>query len=156
MDNLMRQRSGSCHCGNVTYELGWPDDLPLVPRRCSCTFCAKHSPVYVGHPRASLSVVARDPSAISKYEFGTRTALFHCCANCGVFLFATCVIDGREYAVLNANTLDGLAPPVTETRNYDGEEVTDRLARRSTNWIANFTMSGLEVSPPPSAAAMPG
>ena len=134
------QRWGGCHCGNITYTLDWPEDVPLALRKCSCGFCVKHAPSYIGHFRASLAVVVRDPSAIGKYEFGTRMASFHSCARCGVFLFATSVIDGREYAVLNAHTFDEPVPPTLDIRNFDRENLENRLARRSTTWISSFTI----------------
>jgi len=141
------RRHGSCHCGNIAFTLDWPEEGPLPLRQCSCSFCAKHSPVYFGRPNASLSVTVRDPSALSKYEFGTRTAQFHCCARCGVFVFATSVIADRVYAVLNAKTLDGAVPFTIKPVDFDGEAVDDRLARRGASWIPD-----VKIDPPVAAS----
>ncbi len=141
MQNTTQSLPGSCHCRNVTYTLDWPEGLSLSLRKCNCTFCTKHAPAYFGNPKASLAVTVRDVSALTKYEFGTRTASFHFCKNCGVFLFATSVIDGHAYAVLNANTLDGVVPSSVAETNFEGENVDVRLSRRMATWIRDFRMT---------------
>src|SRR5438034_262314 len=71
--------NGKCHCGNIGLVLEWPEDAPLrIPARaCGCSFCVKHGGVWTSNPRSALAVVIHDPSRLSKYAFGTRTAIFH-------------------------------------------------------------------------------
>ena len=64
------------------------------------------------------------------------------CARCGVAPWITSVIDGKTYAVVNANTFD--VPPHAYTvplRPHDSEPVEDRLARRRRSWIAAVEIS---------------
>ena len=71
------------------------------------------------------------------YRFGTNTADFRFCATCGVTLFALSRIDGREYAVVNVNTLtlpDGVETDLSDS-DFEQESQTDRLDRRSRRWI---------------------
>jgi len=140
MENADYRRHGSCHCGSITYTLDWPEEGPLPLRQCGCFFCTKHAPAYFGRPNASLSVAVRDPSALCKYEFGTRTAEFCCCASCGVLVFVTSVVAGHVYALLNAKTLDGATPFTLTPVDFDGEAVDHRLARRSVSWIPDFKL----------------
>ena len=135
---------GACHCGNVSFDLDWsPDPAEIPARACDCTFCVKHGGVWTSHPQAALRVHVRDPRAVSHYEFGTRTAVFHVCTRCGVPTVATSEIEGRMYAVVNTNTFEAEArallrpAPVT----FEGEDAGTRLARRRRRWIADVTLS---------------
>jgi hypothetical protein len=85
-------------------------------------------------------VTINEPSRVSKYSFGTKTAHFHICVNCGVTPVVTSQIDGRLHAVVNVNTFEGVDPsflrqPSAQTFDTESEEV--RLARLKRNWIAN-------------------
>ena len=129
---------GSCHCGNVSYSLEWPTVLTMLPlRRCSCSFCRRHSSVWTSHPDATLTTRVRDPERISRYRQGSETAEFHVCRNCGVVCYCLSDIDGHVYGIVNARTLAGDAMRtgrITEI-SFEGEEVADRLDRRTRNWI---------------------
>ena len=76
---------------------------------------------------------------MAEYAFGTRTAAFHVCAQCGVVPFVTSDIDGRRYAVVNVNTFENVdaASLQRSAASFDAEDVDARLARRRRNWIAN-------------------
>jgi hypothetical protein len=129
-----RRFTGGCHCGAVTLTLAWKQDGDPPLRRCTCAFCVKQGAVYIGHEDAALTI--DHGGTLAPYRFGTGTATFHRCARCGTFLLATCTLDGRLHAVLNARTLDGLAiPAVVEPRDYEGETTSARLDRRRQTWI---------------------
>jgi hypothetical protein len=135
---------GSCHCGNVRFELTWPDDAATIPaRRCGCTFCRKHGGVWTSNPAGVLSVRIARPAQVSRYEFGTGTAEFVVCAGCGVVPLVTSSIDERRYAVVNVNTFDGIDPAriTIAPASFDGEEVGDRLARRQRSWIPDVRVT---------------
>jgi hypothetical protein len=131
---------GSCHCGNIAFDLEWNEEPPVIPARaCDCSFCVKHGGVWTSNPDASLTVAIRDPAHLSKYSFGTRTATFHVCARCGGVPFVTSDIAGRLHAVVNVNMLDNADPAWLRraTGTFEGEDVEARLARRKRNWIAD-------------------
>lgn len=145
----MRELHGGCHCGTISYVLRWPLDGDLPVRRCACSFCAKQGALYAAHPDAALSVSVTDPKRFSRYRFGTNTADFGFCSNCGVFLFVTCTVDGRLFAVVNVNSLDEARVSLeTAARNFDGESETERLARRSRGWIADVAINVVEARIP--------
>ena len=131
--------AGGCHCGNISYRLGWPADEDSVgARACGCTFCQKHGGRWTSHTDASLSVAFSDPGAIQRYRFGTKTADFLICARCGVPPLVVSNIDGVDYAVVNVNTFEqghGL-DIVDSSTDFDGEDNDARLARRARNWMA--------------------
>ena len=148
----MTRTTGSCHCGNLSYALEWPDGEEMHFRRCSCSYCTRLGSIFTAHPRAALSGQVRDDTALRRYTFATRTAEFFVCARCGVVPWVTSVIDGKIYAAVNANTFD--VPPrasASPLRSYDGEAVEDRLARRRRSWIATVEIA-LEGGPAPELA----
>lgn len=92
---------------------------------------------------ASLPVQVRDPARVSRYEFGTRTATFHVCAECGGVPFVTSGIEGHLYAVVNVNMFDNVAPAWLRrgATDFEGEDMATRLARRKHNWIADVRIN---------------
>ena len=132
--------SGSCHCGNISFTVIWEPDPPEIPARaCMCSFCTKHGGVWTSCPSGALEVSIREPTLVSKYAFGTKTAQFHICTRCGVVPVVTSRIEGRLYAVVSVNALDGVESSLLrhESASFDGESEEDRLARRKRNWIAD-------------------
>jgi hypothetical protein len=75
------------------------------------------------------------------------------CACCGLFVYASSVIDKRAYALVNANTLsDPVRVTETQVVNCEGESTEDKIARRRRTWIANVTMTMLAARVPCPAA----
>ncbi|MDC3955301.1 GFA family protein [Polyangium jinanense] len=131
---------GQCHCANISFTLDWtPEPSEIPARACTCSFCTKHGGVWTSCPTGSLRVRVREPSLVSKYAFGTKTADFHVCAKCGITPVVTCRIEGRLYAVVNVNTFEGVDPLLLRraSATLDGETEEVRLARRKRNWIAD-------------------
>jgi hypothetical protein len=74
---------------------------------------------------------------VTLYRFGTKTADFHVCSDCGVVPIVTCMIEGARYAVVNVNTFDDVdrSQLVEAASNFEDETTENRLARRRRNWI---------------------
>ena len=134
----------SCHCGNIQLDLDWPiADTEIGVRQCSCSFCRKHGGSWTSNRSAAVTVTVGDDAQLTKYRFGTRTADFWVCANCGIVPLVTGEIDGQLYAVVNVNTFTK-APGFrfsTSTTDFDGEGMDDRIARRKRNWIPNVVVA---------------
>ena len=129
---------GSCHCGNIAFELDWtPEPASIPARACTCGFCTKHGGVWTACPDGALRVRIADPALVSTYAFETRTADFHVCARCGAVPVVTSAIEGRLHAVVNVNTFDNVPAEmlVRVPVSFDGESEADRLARRRRHWI---------------------
>ena len=138
---------GKCHCGNIAFSLTWePDPREIPARACGCSFCTKHGGVWTSNPGGALKVRVEDPSRVSRYAFGTRTADFHVCTRCGIVPVVTSSIEGRLYAVVSVNALEDVEASILrrEPASFDGEAEDSRLARRKRNWIAEveFLASG--------------
>jgi len=139
----MRKIHGKCHCGNISFELQWPESAtPIAVRACGCTFCTKHGGVYTSHTDALLSARIADAALLNKYAFGTRTADFYICRSCGAVPFVTSTIDGNVFAVVNVNTFEDVEAAELDASptDFDGEGVGERLERRKRNWIPRVTV----------------
>jgi hypothetical protein len=131
---------GSCHCGNISFRLSWdPDPVEIPARACDCTFCTKHGGVWTSNPKGELRVDVKDAAQVSKYSFGTKTALFHICARCGIVPVVTSEIEGRTYAVVSVNAFNDVDPSLLNHKpmSFEGEGLESRLERRARNWIPN-------------------
>jgi hypothetical protein len=132
--------NGRCHCGNISFKLTWePEPREIPARACDCSFCTKHGGVWTSCNTGSLNVTVGDPSLVSKYSFGTKTAQFHICSKCGIVPIVTSLIEGHTYAVVSVNAFEGVAPSLLKraTASFEAEDEKARLSRRQKNWIAN-------------------
>ena len=130
--------AGGCHCGNIHVRLQLsmpPENHPV--RTCACSFCRNHNPRMISDPAGLLEVSADDPSLVGLYRFGTRTADFLICRQCGVFIAAVSDSETAPRAVVNVNCLDDRArftAPAT-MHDFQGETPEVRLSRRAANWM---------------------
>ena len=130
--------TGRCHCGRIAFTLRWSPEPEHIPARaCTCSFCRKHGGLWTSCPTGALEVRLKDPAAVQRYAFGTRTAVFHVCSDCGVVPVVTSEIAGRTYAVVSVRAFDNIDPALLQHAevSFEGEEQGDRLARRQRNWI---------------------
>lgn len=135
---------GKCHCRNISFSLAWdPDPVEIPARACGCSFCIKHGGVWTSNSRGVLEIMVSEPALVSRYAFGTRTAEFHVCRQCGVVPVVTSRIEDRLYAVVNVNVFEDIDPSLLSTApaSFDGEGTDSRLARRQRSWIANVHCS---------------
>ena len=101
-------------------------------RACQCSFCQKHGAAYTSDPAGSVRFVHEDPTALSRYRFGHKTADFVFCGRCGGYLGAVTEEEGQALMVINLRALDpqpeGL--PAAQPMSYEGETSDDRNSRR--------------------------
>jgi hypothetical protein len=130
--------AGSCHCGNIRFRLAWePDPQELPARACTCSFCVKHGGLWTSNPQGRLRVSVREPEHVRHYAFGTKTARFHICSQCGAVPLVTSDVGGKTYAVVSVNAFDNVDPAIIRRASitFDAESEEERLARRARNWI---------------------
>lgn len=106
----------------------------------------KHGGVYTSHPEGSLYVQIKDEALTERVALGTETAQFFICRRCGVVPFVISEIDGEIYAVVNVNTFEGINQSVFSraSADFEGEGLSDRLARRKKTWIPSVQMTFLK------------
>ena len=128
---------GQCHCGAVGFD--YRTDVPTAQwpvRACQCTFCLKHGGVYTSDPTGSVRFTHQDPSLLSRYRFGQKTADFLFCGRCGGYLGAVTEEEGKRIAVLCIRAMDPQPAdlPAAQPMSYEGETMGDRNTRRSARW----------------------
>jgi hypothetical protein len=133
----MNQFRGACHCGNIEVRFETemaPSDFKL--RACDCTFCRKHGVRSVMDPKGRAFIEVREPSELSRYQFGLATSDFYVCKRCGAYAGAVLSEPGGAWAVLNANLFadQGVLPPTIESASYGSETAESRSARRRLQW----------------------
>jgi hypothetical protein len=126
------EHSGGCHCGNIHVRLRLskpPEDNPL--RACTCPRMAADS-------EGLFEVWADDWSLVENYRFGTRTCDFLICRRCGVFIAAVLEMAAGARAVVNVNCLSDRErfTALPAVRDFEGETIEIRSARRTANWIS--------------------
>ncbi len=132
------QHQGGCHCGNIQVQVRLPK-LPIetLVRSCACSFCRSHATRTVSDPDGHVDIQASDGSLLHRYRFGSRTADYLICRQCGVYVGAVCETAAGLRAVVNTPCLRDRAAFTQDaaTPDYDGEALDQRLARRTKNWM---------------------
>ena len=139
MDRLVEEPSsfeGRCHCGAIGFSFRTaktPDQWPL--RACQCRFCRGHGAQTTSDPDGSVAFQIADPGKLNRYRFGSRTADFLVCRDCGVYVAAVTTSPRGQFATVNVNVIRDLAAlPAASPVSYDGESVEQRITRREQRW----------------------
>jgi hypothetical protein len=134
--------AGTCHCGAIRGTLhATKPAAELQVRACQCGFCTRHGAMTVSDA-AGKATFEIDRSALTKYQFGTRTGTSLICGRCGIYAGVILEDGGKTWSVLNAR---GLGIPEFKERTaepvvYDGETPQARIARRKSKWTPTEIM----------------
>jgi hypothetical protein len=128
---------GGCHCGNLAYVFEASASLEALGLRADqCSFCRAHGARNTSDPNGTMRIAVRDPKRLSRYRFGLKTADFLVCSECGVYIGALMEEGGQRWMTVNVNTFRPPPPddfPIVPA-DYDGEDVSARIARRKQRW----------------------
>lgn len=132
-----QSHEGVCHCRAI----GFVYRTSLAPeawsiRACQCTFCRIHAALSTSDPRGSLKFDELVPGALSRYQFGRKTADFLVCRHCGAYAGATMKSESKGFGIINVRLLHSLLDrlPKAQPMVYEDEEPAMRLARRESRW----------------------
>ena len=127
---------GRCHCAAIRFELrtSRPPGQWAV-RACQCSFCRSHGARTTSDPEGSVRFIIADNAKLNHYRFGTRSADFYVCRDCGVYVAAVLTSARGQFATLNVNVLTPpVDVPVATAISYEGESPEQKLARREQKW----------------------
>jgi hypothetical protein len=131
------EHAGGCHCGNlrVTVRLTQPP-AEVQLRACGCSFCRAHNTRTASDPDGAVDISAGEWSQVQFYRFGSGTADFVICRNCGVYIGAIGDSGAGMRAVINTTCLNDRALFTREPApaDHDGESTDSRFARRAASW----------------------
>ena len=76
-----------------------------------------------------------DPAKLKRYRFGSRSADFFVCRECGAYVAAVVTSARGQFATLNVNVLrPAVDVPVATAISYEAETPEQKLARREKKW----------------------
>jgi hypothetical protein len=127
---------GRCHCGAIGFELRTARaPAQWAVRACQCSFCRGHGARTTSDPEGSVRFSIPDPSKLNRYRFGSSSADFFVCRDCGIYVAAVLTCARGQFATVNVNVL---SPPVdvpgATAISYEGESPEQKLARRGRQW----------------------
>jgi hypothetical protein len=79
----LRKYLSSCHCGAFRFEI--ETDFPELTM-CDCSICHRKNALMVKLHESRFKLLAGE-SALTEYQFHTKTALHYFCRTCGIYPF---------------------------------------------------------------------
>ena len=115
---ILPKHRASCHCGTVVLELTLPDGI-VDPRRCDCSICRRKGAIAASVPLSGLKVL-EGASALTLYQFNTKTAKHFFCSVCGIYTHHQRRSNPDQYGY-NVACLEGVNPfDLGEVETMDG------------------------------------
>ena len=115
----MSVHPGSCHCGEVRFEIAW-DITELTT--CDCSLCVKKNAVMAKVPEGALTVT-RGEDRLALYQWNTRRAKHYFCRACGIYVFHRKRAAPDHFGV-NIFCLDGFDASAIPIRATEGANMT--------------------------------
>lgn len=109
--------TGSCHCGQVAFEVDGTIESVLS---CNCSICQRKGSLLWFVPRASLRLLSPE-SAASVYTFNRQLIKHRFCPKCGMHPYGEGVDPkGNHMAAINVRCLEGVDLAAIAVREFDG------------------------------------
>ena len=111
---------GSCHCGNVAFEVEGQIDGALS---CNCSMCQRRGSLLWFVPRTSLTLLTPESNA-STYLFNKHVIKHQFCAVCGIHPYGEGKSpDGSVTAAINIRCIEGIDLASIPVQHYDGRTI---------------------------------
>lgn len=114
----MTTYTGSCHCGNVAFEVEGEIDGALS---CNCSICSRKGSLLWFVPRDRLRLTTPE-SAASIYTFNRHVIKHRFCPRCGIHPYGEGVDpQGQAIAAINLRCVEGLDLQAIPVQHFDGK-----------------------------------
>ena len=134
---MQTEYQGSCHCGAIGFRY-WTATPPAEwsIRACQCTFCRAHDALSTSDPAGQIEFFANQPELLQRYRFGLKTADFHLCRQCGVYIGAEIETTRGLFGIVNLHALKEKLSTMAQVApiSYDDEDTRARSLRREVRW----------------------
>jgi hypothetical protein len=111
------QYHGSCHCGNVQFDVEGEITGAIT---CNCSICQRKGSRLAFFPRTALTLTTPE-DAMSSYTFNKHVIKHHFCKTCGMHPFADGVDPkGNAVAAVNINCIENFDVEDVPVQHYDG------------------------------------
>lgn len=111
---------GSCHCGQVAFEVEGEIDSAVA---CNCSICLRRGSLLWFVPREQFHLRTPDEAA-SCYTFNKHAIKHRFCPACGILPYADAVDpQGNPIAAVNVRCLEGIDLASILVQDVDGRSV---------------------------------
>lgn len=110
---------GSCHCGQIAFEV--EGDIPEV-MSCNCSMCQRKGILMWFVPRQAMTLLT--PAArMSTYTFNKHVIKHRFCPSCGIHPFGEGVSpSGEETAAINVRCIEGVDVSSLKIQYFNGRD----------------------------------
>ncbi len=120
---------GSCHCGEVRFQVEAPEVIEAD--KCNCSICAKSGYLHLIVPNSKFKLLSGEEQLLT-YTFNTNVAQHYFCKHCGIkpYYVPRSNPDGVD---ININCIDTLIPKlkISDFDGQDWESHAHKLAHKS-------------------------
>lgn len=110
---------GSCHCGQIAFEVEGALEAVLA---CNCSMCQRKGTLMWFVPRQALTLLTA-PEQMSTYTFNRHVIQHHFCPTCGIHPYGEAASpDGQPMAAVNARCLEGVDIEALKVNHFNGRE----------------------------------
>jgi len=114
----MTTHTGSCHCGNVAFEVDGEIDSGLA---CNCSICSRKASLLWFVPRENLRLKTPEDAA-KTYEFNKHAIKHRFCPECGIHPYAEATDPkGKPTAAINLRCIENLDLSKVPVKHFDGK-----------------------------------
>jgi hypothetical protein len=114
------QYRGSCHCGQVAFDVEGEIDSGLA---CNCSICARRASLLWFVPRDRLVLRTPDDAAAT-YTFNKHGIAHRFCPRCGIHAFGEGTDPkGNRIAAVNLRCIEGLDLSTVPVHEFDGRSL---------------------------------
>ncbi len=108
---------GSCHCGNIAFEV--EGELTQV-MDCNCSICSRKGSLLWFVPRQQLRLLTPEEN-LSTYTFNKHTIKHRFCSKCGIHPFGEGIDPaGSQMAAINVRCLEDVDFSSFPVKHFDG------------------------------------
>jgi hypothetical protein len=110
---------GSCHCGQVAYEVEGEIQGALA---CNCSMCRRKGSLLWFVPRAQFHLRTPEDAAAT-YTFNKHVIKHRFCPTCGIHPYAEGVDPkGNPMAAINLRCIEGIDLDAIPVQHFDGRD----------------------------------
>ncbi|MFD1329609.1 GFA family protein [Mycoplana ramosa] len=108
---------GSCHCGNVAFEVEGDFDTAMD---CNCSMCRRRGGLLAFVPRDKLVLTVPEQN-VSTYQFNRHVIRHHFCAVCGIAPYGEGTDGkGNEMVAVNLRCIPAIDLDTLSITKVDG------------------------------------
>ena len=109
--------TGSCHCGNVRFEV---DGEITGAMACNCSICRRKGVLMAFFPRGALTLLTPEDK-LATYTFNKHVIHHRFCPACGIHTYGEGTDPkGNAMAAVNINVLENIDIAALPVQHYDG------------------------------------